>query len=224
MKRLIYTVIMVLFPAVSFAQVDLGGVIKSNEGEPINITSENLIIKNAENLSVFENNVHVTQGNMNLRANQMKVYSEITPGTNKSSFKKIEAIGNVDFRADDKTAKSEHAVYDVKAGLLTLTDNVRLTDADTVLQGRVFEYNVKTKLSKVSNSGGTISASSKGSGAAGNDSPAENPKPSSGRSKVIFTPGEGIKSFGMPMDAFEGMHGKARDPEEKKKEEEKPKP
>jgi lipopolysaccharide export system protein LptA len=186
-----------LFSQMTFAQVDMEDVVGSNEGEPINITSENLVIKNREELSIFENNVKVVQGTMVLKANKVKVYSETDATSKKSRFKQIEATGNVDFVSGKHTAKSEVATYDVKAGILKLRDNVRLTDTDTTLQGRVFEYNVKTGVSKISNSGGAVSADKAGVKAKDGETPA-------GRAKVTFTPGEGIETMGVPMDPWQG--------------------
>ncbi len=192
----------------ALAQVDINDVIKSNEGAPINISSGSLVMKNSENLSIFEDNVKVTQGDMILKSDQMKVYSDYDKVTKKSKFRKIEAAGNVDFVSGDKSAKSDHAVYDIKEGQLVLRDNVRLKDSESSLQGKVFEYNVKTGLSKISNSGtGRISVSSDKNSNADSKTPAST-TPSTGRAKVVFTPGEDAKDFKMPMDVLEDIRGK----------------
>jgi lipopolysaccharide export system protein LptA len=224
MKRFLQIIAIIFMPSFAFAQLDLNEVIKPNEGEPINITSDSLVIKNNENISIFEKNVHVKQGDMNLKADQMTVYSETNPTTKKSTFKRITAAGNVDFKSADKTAKSDHADYDVKGGILILRDNVHLVDGDSSLQGREFTYNVKTGMSKISNS--TISDSGGKVKATVGDTGEAKPVQSGGRVKAVFTPGEDVKKFSMPMDAFSGVRGKEKKdpnaPDADKKDSDKP--
>ena len=141
--------LLVLCPSVALAQLDLGQVIKPESGKPINIKSDSMIIRNKENLAIFTENVHVKQGGMTLDSDQLKVYSDYDEKARKNKFKRMEAEGNVNFNSEDKSVQSNRAVYDVIAGTLVLEGNVHMKDADTVLEGKIFKYDVKTGRSEI---------------------------------------------------------------------------
>ncbi len=225
LKKILTVTSLLMAPSIASAQLDMQQMIKPSEGEPINITSDNLIIQNNNNISIFKDNVHIIQGTMKLNADQVRLYSVYDEKTKKSKFKRIEAEGNVDFKSQDKSAKSRLATYDIDGGILIMTDNVHLKDADSSLSGQVFKYYVKSGRSEISNSSITAGKESKGSKApvsstAGTDADSEkdstNPKVETsptGRAKAVFTPGEEVKDFHMPMNALEGVKGKSKEPQ-----------
>ncbi len=210
LKKILTSFFIFAAPA-AFAQVDIGNMVKPQDGEPINITSDNLIIKNEQNLSIFKDHVKVVQGTMNLKADQVRLYTVYDQKTKKNRFKRIEAEGNVDFKSEDKAAKSRLAVYDIDAGVLTLTDDVYLKNETTSLSGKVFKYYVKTGQSEISNS--VVSASSadgKPAAKTTDSSDQSVTQTSGGRVKATFVPSEDVKNFHMPVNAIEGMKTKAK--------------
>jgi lipopolysaccharide transport protein LptA len=191
-------VVLSFYSLPSLAQVDLQEVMKSGEGEPINIDADNLIIKNNENLAIFKTNVHVVQGKMDLRADEVRMFTEYNEKTKKSVLKKLEAQYNVDFNAPGKSVQSDLAEYDVIGGILELKGNVRMKDADTSLAGKYFKYNMKTGSSEIKNS--TV-ANTGGAAAVGTEA-----QPA-GRVRAVFTPGKDIEKFSTPLDKIQNVRG-----------------
>jgi lipopolysaccharide export system protein LptA len=204
MRQLLKIISLMIFaaPAISLAQMDLQDVIQPEEGEPIDITSQSMLIKNKDNLAVFQENVHVTQGKMNMTSNEVRLYTDYDEKTKKSKFKKIESIGNVDFKSLDKWVQADEAVYDVPAGILVLQGNVKMKDSESSLQGKYFRYDVRSGKSEVRNTPKGGAPAAPGSG---------------GRVRAVFTPGEGVKQIQMPSDALKGFKEEKKQKQEKAK-------
>jgi lipopolysaccharide export system protein LptA len=117
---------------------------------------------------------------------------------------KIEAFGKVDFQSGDKSTLSDKALYDVKSGMLTLTDNVVLRDGDNYLEGGIFRYNVRTGKSEVNNRASVGSGSKKPPSMKGGAEPQED---TGKRVRATFTPGEDIQKFDNPVKAINGVRG-----------------
>jgi lipopolysaccharide export system protein LptA len=190
--KIIFTYLLSIFISTSAFAIDLNQVIKPEEGEPIIIKANNLIIKNNKNLAIFKTNVRVKQGQMFMLADEVRLYSDYNEKTQKSSFKQLEAKGNIDFKSLDSSVKSDYASYNVKTGILDLKGNVKLADTQSSLEGKVFTYNAKSGKSVIRNSIPEDSIKY-GSKAAENS-----------RVRAVFVPGEGVKNVTMPTNALDG--------------------
>jgi len=202
MKKYFYNITAaILFLSLSVqAQVDIQQVIQSESGNPINIKSENLVIRNNENLAIFSDNVRVTQGKMNLKADEVKLHTTYNESEKKNKINKLEAEGNISFKAQDKSLRSNKALYDVDAGILLLEGNVRMEDTGTSLAGKIFRYDVKTGRSEIRNSGITT-----GAGEITEPTKTTTEPEQGGRVRAVFTPGEGVESIRTPADALSGF-------------------
>lgn len=193
---------LLIFSSQNSLAIELNQVIKPEEGQPIIIKSDNLIIKNNKNLAIFKNNVRVKQGQMTMLANEVRLYSDYNEKTQKNTFKQLEAKGNIDFKSLDSSVKSDFASYNVKTGILDLKGNVKLADSQSSLEGKVFTYNAKSGKSVVRNSlpEDNIKYGSKA---------AEN-----SRVRAIFVPGQGIKEIKTPSNIMDSIkNGKNPDNE-----------
>lgn len=108
---------------------------------PIEITADSLVVKQQEQMATFAGNVDASQGQLSLRADELRVfYSDDKPkgapaGAGAQSIKRIEAVGHVVVTAPDQTATGDRGAYDVGQGKITLEGNVVLTRGDDVIRG-----------------------------------------------------------------------------------------
>ncbi len=208
--------ILLAVPFCASAQLDFEQVIKPDSGKPINIVSDNMIIRNDEDLAIFTKSVVVNQGGMELKTDQLKVYSETDEKTKKNRFKLMVAEGSVYFTSQDKTVQSNKATYDVIKGILVLEGNVHMKDSESSLAGKIFRYDVKTGRSEIRNTGaGTgVAAAPASSSGAGSSAVSEE---GGGRVRAVFVPGEGIKTMTTPLDSLNAVKNPdGKKPAEKK--------
>jgi lipopolysaccharide export system protein LptA len=122
-----------------------------NKDEPVQIEAATLDVRDKEKIAIFSGNVHVIQGDTDLRTRKLVVYYEEDdgkkggiktaqpgPGGN-SQIKKLEALGDVFVTQKDQTAQGEKGVFDMKTNLITLTGTaskpVVVSQGQNVLQG-----------------------------------------------------------------------------------------
>lgn len=156
---------------------------KSNSKSPVNIESDSLVYESKQGSATFTGHVIVTQDDMKITADKMKVFSDPVKGDIKSdetagekadgepakqqmntNFKRIEAYGNVDFAGKDIIGKSDEGIYEVDKEILTLKGNVYINQKGNELYGERFVYNTKTSMYNVYNS-----KNATGSGVSGGD-------------------------------------------------------
>ncbi len=89
-----------------------------------------------KNVAVFHNDVTVEDPRMKMNADLMTVYFE----PKEKNIEKVVATGNVRFRKEDKTAKSNQAVYTVKDGKIVLTGQPMVKRDRDVLAGEKITF------------------------------------------------------------------------------------
>lgn len=213
MKNLLTIISVIFFASPSFAQNDVNKALEKNADKPINIKSESLSISTSNNTAIFTDNVIVTQGDMILKANEMKVFSERQKNETKNKFKRIEAYGKVIMTSTGREARSNKAIYDVKAGRIEMYENVYLKENGNTLQGSKFLYDINS--GKTAISGGASQTSEEAPTPASMQTEQATPDGKSlleesfgdigvpqstqkGRVKVEFVPGEEMKNFDAP--------------------------
>ncbi len=121
------------------AQVTGGfGLSKKDMSAPINVSADRFDADLNAKTGVYSGNVVVSQGEMKLRADKVRV--------NVISGKpdKILASGNVVFAAPSGNAQGDTGVYDVAPRLITLTGRVVLTKDKNVMRGSTLTVNLAT--------------------------------------------------------------------------------
>ncbi len=183
---------------------------EKNQDKPINIKSESLSINNQENLAIFKQNVVVVQGTLTMKADEMKVYSDLDKKTQKNKFKRIESFGSVHLTSEGREAKADTGIYDVFNQKIEMYGNVFLSENGNTMQGNKFIYDLKTNQTSISNSGDFSSNEIEKP-----REPEVNKEGTSilkdaldgisipqeigvGRVKVEFTPGDSMKQFDIP--------------------------
>ncbi|MDX1950102.1 MAG: lipopolysaccharide transport periplasmic protein LptA [Rickettsiales bacterium] len=203
-------IFLALFSFQALSQQGVEKEFEKNQDKPINIKSESLSINNKDNIAVFKQDVVVVQGTMTIKADEMKVFSDLDKKTQKNKFKRIESYGNVHLTSDGREAKAQTGIYDVVNQKIEMYGNVFLSENGNTLQGNKFIYDLKTNLTSITNSGDFSSNQvEKPQEIIQNEDGTSYLKqafdgvsmPQSvgvGRVKVEFTPGESMKQFDIP--------------------------
>ena len=127
--------------------------LRLNGNEPIEIESDKLEVREAENLAVFTGNVSVTQGPTILKSGTMTVYYAKDGGsaaTGSSNIERLEVDGKVYVKSDRQVATGDRGVFDMKTEVLVLSgDEVVLSEGNNVLRGCKLTVQMKTGRAQV---------------------------------------------------------------------------
>lgn len=123
------------------AQVSFGGI-KADTELPVTVTSETLSVDQTARLAIFQGDVLVIQGEMRLTADKVHViYAE-----NEQRPEKLLAFGNVILVNAIDSAASDEAEYIIKDGLVTMWENVVLTQGELTFSAPKLVADLKTGL------------------------------------------------------------------------------
>lgn len=149
-------IVLILGSGGAFAQTEAESRItglRLNGNEPIEIESDKLEVREAENLAVFTGNVSVTQGPTILKSGTMTVYYAKDGGsaaTGSSNIERLEVDGKVYVKSDKQVATGDRGVFDMKTEVLVLSGNeVVLSEGNNVLRGCKLTVQMKTGRAQV---------------------------------------------------------------------------
>ncbi len=106
-----------------------------DEAEATVITSDRLTFSQQHQYALFEDNVLVRDGAMQMRADRLTVFFDAN-----NQAEKIEALGRVVMRQEDTTAWARKATYDVAAGTIFLEGSPRIRRGRDVLEGDTITF------------------------------------------------------------------------------------
>ena len=130
-----------------------------NSDQPIEINADSLEVQEKERIAVFRGNVDAIQGDIHLRADELKVHYQ---GGGKSTAKasgtitRIDATGRVFVSSPSETAQGDTGVYDVDARQITLTGRVVLTRGENVIRGQRLVMNMESGKSRIEGGDGRV--------------------------------------------------------------------
>jgi len=116
----------------------------SNRDQPITINADSLEVQQDKQVATFTGNVDATQGDMRLKAQQVRVFYRQAgreaprPDSGKApagNITRIEATGRVFISSPTQTAEGDTGVYDVEQNTITLVNRVVLTQGQNILRG-----------------------------------------------------------------------------------------
>lgn len=107
---------------------------------PINVSSDSFVGDLANKIGTYIGNVIVIQGDMRLRADQVKVHVAQGKPTH------IEAIGKVVVTAPNGTATGDNGIYELGPRTITMTGHVVLTKEKDVMRGTKLVMDMNTNL------------------------------------------------------------------------------
>jgi lipopolysaccharide export system protein LptA len=144
-----------------------------NRDQPVNIQSDTLVVRDKEKIATFSGNVHLTQGDTEMRSKSLVVYylDESKPagapatapkavpgavGAGEQKIRKVEATGGVTVTQKDQNAFGDTGTLDVQQNVVTLSGNVVIARGKDVLRGQRLTVDLTTGVSKID--GGRVEA------------------------------------------------------------------
>ena len=156
-KIILFGLVLMSTPAIAQGNDDArGGVFAPgghNTEQPIEITSDLLEVEQEKQVAIFIGNVDAIQGEMKLNSDRLEVYYDVEESEETApaeeteqtdSIRSLRAEGNVVVNSPNETAKGDWADYDVAKRVLTLHDNVILTQGRNVLCGSKLDMDLDT--------------------------------------------------------------------------------
>jgi lipopolysaccharide export system protein LptA len=150
----------------------------ANAGKPVDIEADVLEVDDRKKTAIFKGNVSATQGDVNLKSNEIFVTYTASPAVKKTASAEPPAtsanpfggggteITQIDAKGDVlvtmkpskegekvQQAKSDWAIFDVKKQQVTLGGNVVLSQGENVIQGSKLVVDLTTGLSRFENPG-----------------------------------------------------------------------
>ncbi|MCT8331365.1 lipopolysaccharide transport periplasmic protein LptA [Albidovulum sediminis] len=120
------------------SEIAFGGI-KADTSLPVEVTADQLAVNQADGTAVFSGNVVVSQGEMRLGADEIRV--EYGAG-GQNRIERLIATGNVVLTSGPDAAKANTAEYTVDSGEIVLAGSVLLTQGATVLSGETLSLNL----------------------------------------------------------------------------------
>ena len=131
-----------------------------NRDQPVHIESATLEVRDKQKVATFSGNVHLIQGDTDMRCKQLLVFYEddaAEPGVKaaqpgpggQQQIKRLEAKGGVVVTQKEQTATGQSGIFDMKANTVTLLGNVVMSQGQNVLKGERLVVNLATGVSVV---------------------------------------------------------------------------
>jgi lipopolysaccharide export system protein LptA len=138
-----------------------------NRDQPVKIQADKLEVRDKDKVATFTGNVHVTQGDTEMRSKVLVVFYEDNgkPTTaaakvaqsgsgDQQQIRRIEATGGVKVTQKDQNAEGDKGTFDMQANTVTLTGNVIVTKGKDVVRGQRLVVDLNTGVSRVESAGG----------------------------------------------------------------------
>jgi lipopolysaccharide export system protein LptA len=135
--------------------------------EPVRITSATLEVRDKSKMATFKGDVHVVQGETDVRCNELIVFYDDEKGAaapktkapagergGQQQIRRMEARGSVIVSQKDQRAVGDRAEFDMRSNTVTLIGNVVITNADNVVRGSRMVVDLTTGIARMGESGG----------------------------------------------------------------------
>ncbi|HZT24067.1 MAG TPA: LptA/OstA family protein [Pseudolabrys sp.] len=139
-----------------------------NRDQPVHIEAASLEVHDKDKVATFSGDVHVTQGDTNLRCKSLVVFYEQDGASNNTlpaadagpagqqRIKRLEALGGVVVTQKDQTATGRSGIFDMKTNTVTLSGGVVMTQGKNVLRGDKLVVDLTTGVSRVESGHGRV--------------------------------------------------------------------
>jgi lipopolysaccharide export system protein LptA len=136
---------------------------KADRNKPINLEADRVTIDDARQIAIFEGNVVLTQGTLQIRGDRMEVLQD------KEGFKQGTTWGNLASFREKRDGHDEYIEgwaeriqYDSRIETLQMFDRARLMRGQDEVRGNYISYDARTEFFQVT--GGAKTAATGGSG------------------------------------------------------------
>lgn len=131
-----------------------------NRDEPVKIRAAALEVREKDKQATFTGDVHVLQGDTEMRCKLLTVFYEEETGTRNvkaaepgpggdKQIKRIEAKGSVVVVQKDQNAAGDAAIFNMRENTVTLIGNVVVTRGADILRGQRLVVDLTTGVSKM---------------------------------------------------------------------------
>jgi len=133
----------------------------TNRDKPVKINADLLEVRDKDKVATFSGDVHVVNGDTELRCRSLVVFYDEDTGNAKNmkaaepgpsgekSIKRIEAKGGVTVTQKDQNASGDAAIFNMRENVVTLTGNVVVTRGQDVLRGQRLVVDLTNGVSKM---------------------------------------------------------------------------
>jgi len=141
----------------------------ANRDKPVNIKAASLEVRDKEKVATFSGDVHVVQGDTDMRCKTLVVFYEDNSKDGKDAVKaaqpgpagtnqirRMEARGNVVVTQKDQIATGERGDFDMRTNTVVLSGKVVVTKGTDVLRGERLIVNLTDGVSRME--GGRVEA------------------------------------------------------------------
>jgi lipopolysaccharide export system protein LptA len=136
-----------------------------NRDKPVKINAAELEVHDKDKMAVFSGDVHLVQGDTDMRSSKLVVFyddqppppapapksgkaggasAQITPQQQNQQIKRVEAKGSVIVTQKDQTATGNEGIFDMRANTVTMVGNVLITQGTSVIKGDKLTVNMTT--------------------------------------------------------------------------------
>lgn len=115
---------------------------------PIDIIADRLRVDQTTKVAIFEGSVQAQQGDLVFNASELRVFYEDAKKGQSPAIVRVDALGGVTLKSPLETATGRTAVYDIKARIVLLLDDVVLSREGSQVRGERLEYNLTTGMTK----------------------------------------------------------------------------
>jgi lipopolysaccharide export system protein LptA len=127
-----------------------------NRDQPVKIQADGLVVRDKDKVATFSGNVHVIQGDTDMRSRVLVVYygdgskPGAAPGSaEQPQIRRIEAAGGVRVTQKDRNATGDSGIFDMQANTVTLNGKVVMTRGKDVVQGQRLVVDLGTGVSHI---------------------------------------------------------------------------
>jgi lipopolysaccharide export system protein LptA len=128
-----------------------------NRDEPVKIQAASLEVRDKDRIATFSGDVHVIQGDTEMRCKSLVVFYDEEPNTRgakasdsgSKQIRRIEAKGGVTVTQKEQNASGDSGIFDMRANTVTLVGNVIVTRGTDVLRGQRLLVDLGSGLTKM---------------------------------------------------------------------------
>jgi lipopolysaccharide export system protein LptA len=136
--------------------------------QPIRITSATLEVRDKEKVATFSGEVHVVQGETDVRSNALTIFYDsemakasstpvpVSGARNDQKIRRMEARGAVVITQKDQRAVGDEADFDVLKNTMTMIGDVVVTRGEDVIRGKRLFVNMTTGVYTMESDGGRV--------------------------------------------------------------------
>jgi lipopolysaccharide export system protein LptA len=134
----------------------------TNRDKPVNIKAASLEVRDKEKFATFNGDVHVVQGDTDMRCKTLVVYYEDSSKDSKDAVKtaqpgpagtnqirRMEARGNVVVKQKDQIATGDRGDFDMRTNTVVLSGTVVVTKGQDVMRGERLVVNLTDGVSRM---------------------------------------------------------------------------